>query len=545
MDMKRFFLYFMVIAALALAGCGGNGGTTTVQPPEPPPSCPDGQTGTPPNCVTPGPSVADLFETAQNARDAAEAAETDAEAAVKAATEASGKLDVLSVAGNSMMAQENAQSVLDNQTKANDAVTAAEKAETDLMQADKDADEHNNSALDNAIADAIKVAEDAVETAKEQAEGKTLKMAVEKVTGDDPKAKDYPMTPAQIGTGVADQIEAALKATSSTDGSATRLTDLDALTTAPTTATDPKETRVLMDDHQGMTWEMIVGSDKVMDFRIVDGVTTSKVRGSSVATMTAADVDADLTSTGGTNSTNEYADGFQTDNSTYNGIPGTTFCNGSDCSVDTDGKLKGGWYFTPSDDKEYYVRNAADTMYEVETLYARFGHWLSVATNLTTVNLYAAPGNSATNATGLEFDGDPLTDTEATYKGSAVGMSVRKQFNADGTVVSGSTQSGAFTADVTLDATFGASPTLMGTINNFQSNNSGAVDSSWSIKLLPAAYTGTITSPNGVTSASGQNGEWSAASYGVSGQRPTGIYGGFNAHFTNGNAAGAYATRKQ
>ena len=28
MDMKRFFLYAIVIAALALAGCGGNGGTT-------------------------------------------------------------------------------------------------------------------------------------------------------------------------------------------------------------------------------------------------------------------------------------------------------------------------------------------------------------------------------------------------------------------------------------------------------------------------------------------------------------------------------------
>ena len=26
MDMKRFFLYFITIAALALAGCGGGGG---------------------------------------------------------------------------------------------------------------------------------------------------------------------------------------------------------------------------------------------------------------------------------------------------------------------------------------------------------------------------------------------------------------------------------------------------------------------------------------------------------------------------------------
>ena len=29
------------------------------------------------------------------------------------------------------------------------------------------------------------------------------------------------------------------------------------------------------------------------------------------------------------------------------------------------------------------------------------------------------------------------------------------------------------------------------------------------------------------------------------GGRPTGIFGGFNAHFTDGHAAGAYATRKK
>ena len=40
MDMKRFFLYAIVIAALALAGCGGNGGTTAMPPPPPPPPGP-------------------------------------------------------------------------------------------------------------------------------------------------------------------------------------------------------------------------------------------------------------------------------------------------------------------------------------------------------------------------------------------------------------------------------------------------------------------------------------------------------------------------
>ena len=58
MDMKRFFLYVIAIAALALAGCGGNGGGGDMVVnggPPPAETCPTGQTGTPPNCVTPPP----------------------------------------------------------------------------------------------------------------------------------------------------------------------------------------------------------------------------------------------------------------------------------------------------------------------------------------------------------------------------------------------------------------------------------------------------------------------------------------------------------
>ena len=48
----------------------------------------------------------------------------------------------------------------------------------------------------------------------------------------------------------------------------------------------------------------------------------------------------------------------------------------------------------------------------------------------------------------------------------------------------------------------------------------------------------------GTTTASGQDGQWSAQGYGEQMERPVGIFGGFNAHFTDGHAAGAYATRK-
>ena len=64
---------------------------------------------------------------------------------------------------------------------------------------------------------------------------------------------------------------------------------------------------------------------------------------------------------------------------------------------------------------------------------------------------------------------------------------------------------------------------------------------------MDTAFGGATTvaaNPAGTTTASAQNGEWSATGYGKSGERPTGIFGDFNAHFTDGHAAGAYATRK-
>ena len=71
MDMKRFFLYAIVIAALALAGCGGNGngGMTAMPPDEPdtPMMCPQGQVGTYPNCAPPGPTDEEIAATTKAA----------------------------------------------------------------------------------------------------------------------------------------------------------------------------------------------------------------------------------------------------------------------------------------------------------------------------------------------------------------------------------------------------------------------------------------------------------------------------------------------
>ena len=108
-------------------------------------------------------------------------------------------------------------------------------------------------------------------------------------------------------------------------------------------------------------------------------------------------------------------------------------------------------------------------------------------------------------------------------------------------------QSGRFEAEVELKAKFAATPMLGGTIDTFraaQGSNPGAVDSSWTVTLTETTSTGgTVT--DGVSDATGQDGTWTATSYGKADMRPAGIYGDFNAHFTDGHVAGAWATQEQ
>lgn len=542
MDMKRFFFYFMVIAALALAGCGGNGGGGMAGGDNGggTPTCPSGQTGTPPNCVTPGPTVADLFATTHTERSKAEGAETTAKDAVTDAKKYSNMLGVLKVKGDSSQATMNADKVLNAKTAVTGAVTTAEGALAELRKADTAADTHNNTALDDAIAAAIKAADDAIKAAKAAADSTELNKAVRMVTGNAQK----PKTSAQAGKAVAEKIEAALMPTSTTNGAGLRVEHI--ATAPPTTGAtaDTEKTLVEMDDSVGMTWEEIVGSANVMDKRIADAGSTMAVKAFSVdkESLGITTNDSFGTTSDGTQV------GTRADDSivTYKGIPGIVFCQGGDCKATQDNDnntvaLTGSWYFTPFDTKKTYVLASNNVDYMAETLFAEYGHWLTEATGDVTVRTFAV---STGNTSGLVLDAT-LTDKSATYTGRAAGMSFRKQLNSDGTVVDGSRQSGAFTADVSLKATFGSAPMLGGTVNNFTSANGDAVNSDWSVTLREGTFAaGTLT--GGVTRASttAQDGVWSAASYGETGKRPAGIFGGFNAHFSDGHAAGAYATKK-
>ncbi len=463
----------------------------------------------------------------------AESAGMAAMAAGESAAESGEMLTTTEVGGDSTKAMMNAQAILDAKDDAAQAVMDAEMAKMDAMAAKTAAgmvpDGTAGKAQAIAALDAaIKVAEAEIKKASGVRDGRALDDEVYKVVGANGKG-----TPRSIADTVGMDIAETVSPGTS-DGRARGT--LGAVAPADAIVAGHKH---VTDDHQGMTWAMIVGEDNVMSERI--GTSNAVRMVASVSGMTAADVDADVTATGGTGGTNAYADAFTSGSSTYMGIPGDIFCLGKDCKV-TDGKLAGSWYFSPSSPMVYYIRNpdrdaSVATPYIAESSYTEYGYWLTTDGTDWTLNTFAlsaAGGTSVNLAAGTEADG--LADS-ATYSGEAVGMSVHKTPKAGG---GNHIDSGMFTADVMLTAEFGAAPTVSGTVNNFQGD---AVGSGWSVRL--DAVTLATGEQEGIAVASGENGLWAATAYGAVGTaRPAGIFGGFSAHFLDGHAAGAYATRK-
>ena len=526
--MKHWALAAAAAAAWALAGCGGGGSSSS--------GGPTGTTDPPPPA-----NLTAMFAAAQTASDNAVAAGEAATAAVKSATDSAKMLTTTEVGGDSMKAMMNAQAILDARDDAAQAVmdaeaalAAAEKAQMDAMDV---ADGHPQKAALMAAADAaVEAAEEQVMMAKAARDGTMLKNAVAEVEGSNKKG-----TPRSIANMVGSDIAAALAT------GATRVGTRIAYGTDAPAATVPAALKHVANDAQGMTWAMIVGEDDIMKMRLgtidTTGALTAGNEEVSVASlegMTAADV----TSTTLTDGTID-ADGGTTPGS-YMGILGAVVClGGSDGCKVTDGKLGAGWYFSPASPMAYYQSQKDDPatpadeslLYEAEVLYASYGHWLTSTGDPLewTVNTFANfAGTNAADVTTVGNDTNNLTNT-ATYSGMAAGMSVRTMGSGD----SKTTDSGAFTADVMLTANFGATPTVRGTIDNFMGD---AVGSGWSVNLESATL-GT-TSNDGIATGTGRDGVWSATAYGTdSAARPAGIIGGFTAHFTDGDAAGAFAAR--
>ena len=463
-------------------------------------------------------------------------------------------IGTLATDGSSMAATMNAQKVLDARTMLESARMDAGTKKTAAMTARTGLADDDPLAvlLDGAIMRADAQIGMATTVLEETGEG-SLRSYVEMVTGTD---MANPMTAADKGEEVAMAIAGALGPTNAGNGAGLRVrhgTDLPPDTVAAAN-------RYMMDDAMGMTFATIVGEANLMDMRVAaTGGGTRIVKAKSVDGMKTMDLFGTVPGSIPT------TDGTEIDaNVEYRGIPGLLFCAGADCMVEGDGdaqELTGSWYVAADNPMHYYVKPADDPgtpnvdeslRYRQDTMYAIWGHWLTVADNgEATVTTFARAGTmDGTPAhPGHWGAADPadanLSGTTATYTGSAAGRSVHRTTDANGMVTD--TQSGRFMADVTLTAKFAATPMLGGTIDNFraaQGSSPGAVDSAWTVTLTETASDGG-TVPAGVADASGQDGTWKATSYGEADMRPAGIYGGFNAHFTDGHAAGAWATRRQ
>ena len=535
-------------AAFALAACGGGGGTTAVMPPDPTPTEPP---------APPAPSGESIALAAREAGDAVAKAATQA---IEDATKYSAMLDAVSNKGDSAMAAENAQKVLDARSNLEmaimDAESAVEAAEEAKMAAEDD------EALTASLDAAIMAANAQIKAAKTTLTGNALAMLTRTVTGA-PTDTGYPKAASATAKAVAMTIHTALTTSAQLSPGTTRATS--------TQMAAGNEANNSMGYNWGQLAEMLglpVSYIRVQRDppgtppRPTMSVVVGGVNGQAVPTLQ-ADGTTPVTATDFEDRAGDTA-GLSV---TMFGLPGTLYCQPGPCTV-KNGKLYGGertafdsrigetvtytpqWRFTPSNPviDRYIADSANPGSYKVETGYVNYGYWISVDTAdppVTSVNIYAeAAANTNTASLDLAFPStdNPKEGSTAKYSGSALGVASRQQGIESGTTTYAS---GEFTADVSLTATFGATATLAGKVYNFRGN---VADSRWVANLgatnLDAAANfggtpGTVTGDTGATA-----GAWTAQGYGTAAKRPSGFFGTFNANFANGSAAGGYeATR--
>ena len=566
--MKTLALAAFAASALALAGCGGGGSNTS------------SLTGTGGGGGGGGgggnggttPATPTSLTVALNEATDTLTTLSGATGSVKTATDAAAKITTLGSGGDSSVAMTSAQAVLNARTTLATAIETAEEAKTAAEEAKAKLDATKDADAMALLNTAIAAAGTQITAARVVLNGDALRALVVGVTECPPATgvctgDMKPKTAADKAKDVADDIYSAL----------TRANNPPAVVGIPSPHNTSDTVGALVkgpSDAQGMTFAEIFGS-KVMDKRIASAGSTVAVKATSIDDD--AKVSDFLASASGTKAAFS-ADGAQTE-ATYKGIKGVLFCSG-DCKAEGAGtdlaladKLTGSWYFTNrgrtdegSNDNETTMAdstytagtgaNAGTYTFESPGTYVRYGYWLSEGTGgnagVFTINRYQSgpPATSADEAYGIDPNTDALSGNSATYKGKALGMSVVWETDTKGKEVKGSRASGGFTANVDLKMTFGISDsavdaTLKGTISNFEGNG---VDTSWSVDLDSANLSdGIITGGGtGVTDGGDDAGTWTATAWGGSATtRPKGVYGAFDADFTNGAAGGVYSTRKQ
>ena len=240
------------------------------------------------------------------------------------------------------------------------------------------------------------------------------------------------------------------------------------------------------------------------------------------------------------------SDGPDTTESTFKGmfnsIPGTFTCDGT-CSVssDSDGNLitlTGDWTFMP-DEGEHMIAGVV-----LDTDYLDFGFWVKTTT--------AKDGTTISYEVGTFAGGTPesgaVTDVVGTakYAGPSTGVYMMKSFDPNsGVPIPGA--AGQFTAHANLTANFGGEEiepgdrfTVSGTVSDFMNSAGEMIDEKWEVELMKSESGS--QEPGDFTGATTGEGSYSGTFHGdvSGGKHPGAVTATYDAHFSNGHAAGAF-----
>ena len=497
--MKRLLNATAVVVAssLLLAACGGGS---------------DDETVTPPPTTTPEEPMPDTSAAYESAIDAANAAADAAMAAanlLKGATDAAGAVTAVKVNGDSRKAYDNAMTVL----RATTLIEAEHRKAANAVMMFEDIDQTGLSDQQMArIGRVLADAEASLEAIDDilMAEGAgSLMMAVEMVN-ERSKIGD---TDSKIAQKHANMVASGIM-TSLANVSDDGMGDHSAVMVSP---------------NPGRTFMQIAGS-------------------STMTVNTLGDFASD--DSGGALNTLSAETSGATQTAYYMGIPGNLLCIGSaGCAAAADGKITGNVQFVPGEATTLYYKSTFGGDYEPVTDAGSYGYWLNDAGGIVRhVNSLTPSGN------GLLWnrDANAEEDLKATYAGMVGGYSHRTTGEGDAAM----SDSGEFTADVNLTATFGRSNTsLSGTIGGFApkdgSAGNGHVNGNWRV-ALPAKSgstndgfsAGTEFTSTDHTYRAGEvgavSGSWTAKPYGETAKRPTGFVGAFDAKFEDGTVTGVY-----
>ena len=513
MDMKRFFLYAIVIAALALAGCGGGNGmdTATPTPPTTPPTTPT-PPATPPTCLE-DPDAANCTGPTQ--------AQVTASAGTKRmAIAAEG--DQTTDAGLGGTARTDADGTTTADDTSDDVYTLAisrargEAAEIKVTDSDNAGDDDPKFAVAEMLSGGRQML---TRTMEANDDGEVMTEVVLVATDiEGPKATPFAMVTGQA---------------------------LDASSTTGAAAVDPEVNNALViAEDTTLTGD---ANANLMFARSTTNGTLNYTQDNPVA---------------GEPATVGVDEGLH--DGTYNGAEGTYRCVGTAaCTVtfNAKGEVIGNsanWVFVPD-------KGATSDVDDAD--YLHYGFWLKRTTDkdgVLTYNEVETFAGSSVAETGAIAAG---VAGSASYEGNAVGVYVYSVSNPDGTEASAT--SGHFRADARLTATFGqvqvSDTDTDGTIPaNMLNSITGAIDkfvlsggeaNAWSVALsgdidtTDGTFSGMAKGGVGDGSLSGTfHGPATAATATATLEENDSVYpssavGEFNAGFTNGSVAGAFGAR--